>query len=255
MNLSSLFLALFLFQNTLCAVSGLEDTFDDSRRSLASFQRQLQPSNGCNEILQQLPNGCTCGSSNEEGTFFAICNRFCQRCLATRQICVTYSLKFEYRLNTRLSYIPRAIEYQAFYTGRDSANVEFSYRINYDTSFTAQSCTSSIDGTGCICEVDNNLSCFGELKHNCVRNGGTAEVFETCKEPGQVALSSPFAALTFAELRIENCGSDSIPPPSIGIPPKKSFPERNKDTFKLSNPADGGRGSLARKLRSRGSRG
>lgn len=255
MNHLSLFLALILLQCTFCTLLEKGDVFDDPDRQSTTNDRELQTSNGCNIILRELPDGCTCGPSNVEGTLVATCNRFCERCMSTRRICVTYSLKFEYRRNARLDYTPRAVEYQALYTGRDSAGVGFTYRTNYDTSFNAQSCTSSIDGKDCICEVDKSASCVGELRHNCARAGVTSGVFEACRAPSQIALNSPFIALTLAELRIENCGQNIIPDPRAVIPPKKTIPQRNKDALKLSTPADGGRGSLARKLRVRGSRG
>ena len=256
MHIVTSFLALILLQ---CACSNLlekEDAFDEASRSFASEHRELQTSNGCNKILKELPDGCTCApSKNVEGTLVATCNRFCQKCMSTRQLCVTYSLKFEYRRNAKLDYIPRSIEYQASYTGRDSAKMGFSYRTNYDTSFNAQSCTSSVNGKSCICEIDKSASCVGELRHNCARAGVTSGVFEACRASSQVALNSPFIALTLAELRIENCGQNFLPDPRTVIPPKKTIPERDKDTLKLSTPADGARGSLARKLRARGSRG
>lgn len=255
MRIFSSLIALILIQ---CAHSDsleTKDVFDEPNKRFASDRRDLQTSSGCKSILEELPNGCTCARSNVEGTLFATCNKVCQRCMSTRQICVTYSLKFEYRRNEKLEYIPRAIEYQASYTGRDSAKVGFSYKTNYDSSFNAESCTSSINANSCICEIDKSTSCVGELRHNCARAGVKSGVFEACRAPSQMALNSPFIALTLAELRIENCGQDLIiPDPRTVIPPKKTVPERDKDTYKLSSPSDGARGSLARTLRARGSR-
>ncbi|GAX11419.1 hypothetical protein FisN_22Lh104 [Fistulifera solaris] len=257
MNPSLLSLALLLFQRTHADLLEKEDVFNDHNPPAPFDQRDLQNANACNQILRELPDGCTCASSSAAGTFLATCSRFCQRCMSPQQICVTYSLKFEYRRNNaNLQYIPRSIEYQASYTGRDSAKVGFSYKTNYDTSFNAQTCTSSIDGKNCICEVDQSASCVGELRHNCARAGVTSGVFEACRRgsPSQLALNSPFLAFTRAELRIETCGLDIIPDPRTVIPPKKSLPDRNKDLLKLSIPADGLRGSLTRKMRVRGSR-
>ncbi len=242
-------LAFLLLQRTHADL--LENAFDDHNPSAAFFdQRDLQNANACNQILRELPDGCTCVPSSVRGTFRATCNRFCQRCLSTQQVCVTYSLKFEYRRNdANLQYIPRSIEYQASYTGRDSAKVGFSFKTNYDTSFNAQTCTSSIDGKSCLCVVDQSASCVGELRHNCA--GVTSGVFEACRREAPLTLNSPFLAFTRAELRIETCGLDILPDPRTAIPPKKSLPDRNKDVLKLSIPADGLRGSLTRKMRSR----
>ncbi len=112
MKRSLLLLALLLLQRNHADLLEKDDALDDHNSLVVFDQRELQNANACNQILRELPDGCTCTHSGVAGTFLANCIRFCQRCMSTKQICVTYSLKFEYRRNNaNLQYIPRSIEY------------------------------------------------------------------------------------------------------------------------------------------------